>query len=563
LQGFRQIGSSAFTDNLTLYGNDIITRGPWVDVRAFGTAKTDVPIQAAIDSLDNTIGGTIYIPEGTYTITNNLHVYGKSNVKIIGAGMGRTILDGSNATEQSNSPYSGQLAGILNIWGLDVGNGISDVDTGNPTNLLISDLSIKGSNGEARDQHLLSVGRITGFTMERVKIYNPNAREVCAFYVQIRDLTIRDSWFIGKGDNINGLNSMINTNTITARNVHIENNKFDNCVTGPFILGDGITIVNNKFRDCRNGIAVAESNGTIQASGKAIKISGNTFNGLGRHSLVGVSYGITSNNSTKIFDDNTTDSGTVISGNIFIDSYADNGALMLISTTGNSILEHNFAVGLQDDTNASSTFIQISPDEITPSRTILNGNVLLKKPSGKNINYGLTVANQDNTYVYVNGGFLQAAITNILRTGTKAYISLDGVVVSDGDLNMGWSGTWNQTGELNNVPLYGSTDGVLRTTVSTGLMLIQLDNNTTPSVKNANQFWAPQSGPITITGFTNAQVGQEITIYCNDNSATIANHPTQMLLQGGANFVCSQGNMIRLINNSAWGGWTEVSRRTN
>jgi len=32
--------SNAFTDNLTLYGNDIITKGPWVDVRAYG-AKCD------------------------------------------------------------------------------------------------------------------------------------------------------------------------------------------------------------------------------------------------------------------------------------------------------------------------------------------------------------------------------------------------------------------------------------------------------------------------------------------------------------------------------------------
>lgn len=32
ITGFSSIGSPAFTDNLTLYGNDLITKGPWVMV---------------------------------------------------------------------------------------------------------------------------------------------------------------------------------------------------------------------------------------------------------------------------------------------------------------------------------------------------------------------------------------------------------------------------------------------------------------------------------------------------------------------------------------------------
>ena len=75
----RYFSTDAFSDNTTLYGNDLIVKGPWVDVRAYGavgdwdgSTGTDSTsaIQAAIDNCSAARGGTVFI-HGRYKITSS------------------------------------------------------------------------------------------------------------------------------------------------------------------------------------------------------------------------------------------------------------------------------------------------------------------------------------------------------------------------------------------------------------------------------------------------------------------------------------------------------------
>mgnify|MGYP001582591213 CR=1 FL=1 len=93
----RYFSSDAFTDGLTLYGNDLITKGPWVDVRAFGAstsasaAVNNAAFQAAIDNV-RVSGGTVFIPDGQFNFTAGLDFTNSSYVRFVGNGMRRTIL---------------------------------------------------------------------------------------------------------------------------------------------------------------------------------------------------------------------------------------------------------------------------------------------------------------------------------------------------------------------------------------------------------------------------------------------------------------------------------------
>ncbi len=88
------------TNPLTsLHNNgDFITKGPWVDVRAYGAIGDGVTdsaaaIRAAIAAAANASGGgTVYIPSGVYRIDSSI-TGGVSGVTIVGAGRGSTVID--------------------------------------------------------------------------------------------------------------------------------------------------------------------------------------------------------------------------------------------------------------------------------------------------------------------------------------------------------------------------------------------------------------------------------------------------------------------------------------
>src|SRR5690348_16243029 len=71
--------------------DDLITKGPWTDVRAFGAvgdgkADDTVAIQQAIDHTAMTTQGIVFFPPGAYKITERLKL--DRNVDLMGVGVG-------------------------------------------------------------------------------------------------------------------------------------------------------------------------------------------------------------------------------------------------------------------------------------------------------------------------------------------------------------------------------------------------------------------------------------------------------------------------------------------
>jgi len=89
---------------------DLITKSPWVDVRAYGATGDGVTddtaaIQAAIDILTN--GGTVYIPNGNFKITSPLDI-DIGSIQLIGNGLQSCI---NQATADTHAIRLGKSTG--------------------------------------------------------------------------------------------------------------------------------------------------------------------------------------------------------------------------------------------------------------------------------------------------------------------------------------------------------------------------------------------------------------------------------------------------------------------
>jgi hypothetical protein len=164
----RYYSTSAFADNLTLYGNDLIVKGPWVDVRAYmdgvggrptlAAWKADMEnvdvvlsIQAAVDNAIKGKISNVFMPDGWYKISGPIHlgygggtVYtysGYSTVNLIGTGpqFGASIVVGGwagvtiDARSFSNAPaiviQGGRNSGVYNLSIMGAGRGTGAAPT--------------------------------------------------------------------------------------------------------------------------------------------------------------------------------------------------------------------------------------------------------------------------------------------------------------------------------------------------------------------------------------------------------------------------------------------------
>ena len=91
-------------------------------------------------------------------------------------------------------------------------------------------------------------------------------------------------------------------------------------------------------------------------------------------------------------------------------------------------------------------------------------------------------------------------------------------------------------------------------------ILVIVPADTTPDVGLGDYFSITNAGPISITAFSEAAVGQEITLIFKDGNTTIVDG-ANLHLAGGANFVGSAEDTLVLL----WDGthWYEVSRSVN
>lgn len=125
--------SGTFTTQTAVWG-DIITKSPWVDVRAFGATGdgvTDdtVAIQAAIDYCYANSRSGLYFPPGTYLISEPL-VITQIRFNIRGESMWRSRIEASTSfTGNELLDFSGQTESYLTIEDLYIlGDGHTSLD---------------------------------------------------------------------------------------------------------------------------------------------------------------------------------------------------------------------------------------------------------------------------------------------------------------------------------------------------------------------------------------------------------------------------------------------------
>ncbi len=138
----------------TVTGTDVnvanlITKSPWVDVRAYGSAMTEVVVQAAVDAAEAVGYGNILIPPGEWTFSAAVTIR-SDNIHIKGAGEGVTVIEAGDAT--------------TNIF--EFGNATVQVYSRNS----ISDLSIKSTNYTRSAGAAIDIDAMAWFVVEDVWI---------------------------------------------------------------------------------------------------------------------------------------------------------------------------------------------------------------------------------------------------------------------------------------------------------------------------------------------------------------------------------------------------------
>ena len=527
------------------------------DFGAVGDGVTDdtAAIQLALNAVP-AVGGNVFIPAGTYKLTGTgLTFLLKSKATIYGAGMGATILDGSAVT--GGTPNAIIVLGYAS----------SAPSPAVLHDVTLQDLSIKGS-GSATTGNIVNYRGINNIMFERLEVYNGYKEGIyCDGSTDsFHGLTVKDCYF---HDCYAILSNGVNTNTLGVRDIQITGNRFENMATGVYILGENINISGNFFYNISNiGIGVGESNYTARRSISTCVVSNNTFIGLGK-SLVSLGgyafttcFGINGNGQSYAYSDATQDSGLIIANNSFKDSYSDVG-LSCLYLKGNVKAIGNYCSGLQTSTSASSIFITAAFGSDSASFVGVNGslvrihlenNILEKKLSGSNFNYGIFATSTNNAELHLKNNFIDAGTTGAQFTSTGngflPLVSLCGDIVMPTCRLLDLAGTDGSNAGSNKIGLYGTNSTNFRTMQSRdtnptgpGRSLV----GATPSVAKGSLFYTANAGATTITNLLRATPGtpgEEITIYVNDAFTTFQHNGTNIKLAGAVNYAAAQDAVI-------------------
>jgi hypothetical protein len=531
-------------------------------------------MQAAFDAIPAT-GGTLILPRGTITLdATQLTLLGKPNVIIQGAGMGATLIDGAAVT--GGSPNAIIVMGYM---------------SGSPSpavlnNVTLRDFSIKGS-GTSTTGNIINYRGINNVRFERLEVYNGYREGIYCDgpSVSFDGLTVKDCYF---HDCFSSISNGINTNTIGVSNIQITGNRFENMSTGVYILGENINISGNQFVNISNvGIGVGESNYTAKRSISTCLISGNTFIGLGK-SLVPLGgyafatcFGINANGQSLAYGDGSQDNGLIISNNSFKDSYSDVG-VNCIYLKGNVKVIGNYCSGLQTNTSSSSVFINVSFGGDAASYVGVNGslvrihlenNILEKKLSGFDFNFGIFVVSTNNAELHMKNNFIDAVSTGAQFTSTSngflPLVSLNGDIIMPTCRLLDLAGTDGSNTGSKKIALYGTNTTNFRTMLSRDTTPTgpgRSISGATPSVAKGSLFYTTNASATTITNLVRATPsapGEEITIYVNDANTTFQHNGSNIKLAGGVNYVAAQDAVITFYrpNIQSVTQWVEKCRK--
>jgi len=284
--GSGNVGVTSGTDTFTvvngvyddIIAGDIITKGPIIDVRAFGASPTasaadnvtafNAAFAAAVD------GTTVYVPAGTYSIDDDLVTSGVINFNLVGAGQKKTIISQTNAAATtlnfgvhgrstiSDINFSGGLIGIQ-INNANVNQQIVVIRNCFFNNQVSKCIETGGPNGtgSGANSTFLQVSSCL-FTLESGMTY--------AVYDNQTDITnIEDCWA-----QMGGSSAFYNGGgTMSLIDVH--------CFSSPGFDTEGIWVTNTatvNIRDCifgtENGAGQTVLRNSATSSGTHVTITG-------------------------------------------------------------------------------------------------------------------------------------------------------------------------------------------------------------------------------------------------------------------------------------------------
>jgi hypothetical protein len=266
---------------------------PYVDVRAYGAVGDGVTddtaeIQAALD-----ISGVVYLPKGTYMISNALTY--KSNMVIYGAGNNLTIIKnliGRTDTKTLLKPYLGSGSDNVYIYGITFDqNGISYSDA--TTDLSVSvDNSSNITFANVRFKDSITMALWSGTATDKLRVFNSvidtSRGGGISLFGDILDVIVSGNSFYSCKDDALAFQDL-SGGTVGPRKIVISNNSFINNnsrntygSTPHAILiygGQNVTISGNYIDNTvSDGIGVIEG-AALRAS--QISITGNVINNAG------------------------------------------------------------------------------------------------------------------------------------------------------------------------------------------------------------------------------------------------------------------------------------------
>jgi hypothetical protein len=568
---------------------DFMSTADIAAVQAGTLADASSFIQAAVDSIDKSIGGELFIGAGLWKIGTGINILGHSNLTIRGAGQGTTTLVGTVGV-MLRPPMIGVSTTTWGILSIDA----LATDTVAATNILVQDLTshlIGGTPGTFAqdvangtyyikniyfgwtDQIQFNRVTIEGSRWEALDHEGPVGKST--LNCKVTDCTFNNIQHDG-----------FNLNDGQSRGLILADNYFFNNAFAVQVVGHGMVIANNVVDSCQQGFLIAEATypGGGVADQESIIVSNNVITRLGINATTTSNvFGFSINAGDSQFADGSVDNGIFISNNIVHNSVktaTNNGPLTAFKLAGGNLkVIGNQVTGLKKlggtgDCVAYSMSSGVADGAIKAQYYFSNNAVdqlLNTTPAfGYVWSYGIQIGGKTGFDYYLNDN----VITGV-TAGFALYVApVSGTpnVYLSGDILNGYiyypsPGTWglvsgaylNTGGYLNNTPLFGASTGTITTPTSRSVILGTLTvNSATPSVVGFNVWNTANTSPTTITNFTGGVTGQTITILFTDANTTLTDGTDIKL---SAAFTSTADDTMTLFYNGT--AWFEMSRSVN